>query len=140
MALVNGTSLRPRIVRLAVVVLVWASLNWTACAGESPGGLVSSWPPQAVLVCYSPSIERLSAAWDTLAAVGQTNYLTVGAVGDRLGTIDREFLRRWSGQLGLTMKDLAEALPGEVLIGWMPQISDRKAAFDSERWVLVAAL
>jgi len=131
-------SLPPRMVALVVALLVSANLNEAAVEKEDPSGLVSSLPPQAVLVCYSPSVERLAAAWDALAAVRQANYLTLGALGDRLARIDREFLRRWSDQLSLTMNDLAEALPGEILIGWMPQVSDQKAAFDRDDWVLIA--
>jgi len=95
-------------------------------------------PRQAVLVCYCPDLERLSETWRLLSPLRESEDTLLDPAATRFRRLDEEFLQVWAKRLGLTMSDIARALPGEVLIGWMPRIPSTVAAFKPDDWVLVA--
>ena len=134
------------VVRMAVTFVL---LHWMVGAGSragaatsaiesSPGSLIAAAPRQAVLVCYSPSLERLAGAWEVLAPLRQSEDPLLGIVSFNLAQIDEGFLRVWAGRFGLTLNDLARLLPGGVMVGWTPHVSKKEARFESDEWVLVA--
>jgi hypothetical protein len=133
-----------RINRVAIFVLSLDSILMPAdfsraADGEALAATLSTVAPrQAVLVCYCPNLRRLSDTWDLFAPLRDSNDTLLGQASGRLGQLDKKFLRVWTERLGCTMSDLAGALPGEVLMGWMPRISASGAAFEPHGWVLVA--
>jgi len=114
-----------------VVAAAWSN-------DASAGSLLASVPRQAILVFYCPSLERLAGAWELLAPVRHTKDFGLTLASEELKRVDKEFLGAWAERLGLTMDDLTRALPGEVMVGWLPRLSQRSAAFDADNWVLVA--
>ena len=113
-------------------------LSRVAAGEPSPQTLLGLAPRQAILVCYSPNLAQLADAWEVLAPLRRSDNPVFAPFSDGLEQLDRRFLQVWGGRLGVTMTDLAQALPGEVLLGWMPRASADGRAFQPDEWVLVA--
>jgi hypothetical protein len=105
---------------------------------SAPASLQAIAPRQAVLVCYCPSLERLGETWNLFVPLLDSDDILLGTASAGLEELDKGFLRVWSARGGVTMGDLAAALPGEVLLGWMPRSSKGGAAFRADDWVLIA--
>jgi len=107
--------------------------------GEPSQVLLPIIPPrQAILVCYCPNLERLFETCDTLTPLSDSDDALLGPATARLQRLDKELLQVWAKRLGVTKNDVTGALPGGILVGWMPGDSPNAAAFERDNWVLLA--
>ncbi|MCX8035968.1 MAG: hypothetical protein N3D11_02715 [Candidatus Sumerlaeia bacterium] len=100
--------------------------------------LLSAAPRQAVLLLYTPNLERLAAAWMLAEPLRQTDDWLARWIASPLDALDRRLLSSWRDRTGLALSDLARALPGEVVIGWMPAGGEKSSPPHMENWVLMA--
>ena len=80
-------------------------------------------PPRAILTVYCPDFARAGEALERLATLRGTRVPATTVLPE---------------EIGVTWQDLARVFPDGALIGWMPRLSARAAAFAPEGWVLVA--
>ncbi len=100
--------------------------------------LLDAAPRQAVLLLYTQNLERLAAAWTLAESLRGTDDPLARAIVSPLDALDKRLLRSWSDRTAFRVQDLARALPGEVVVGWMPPVGGKATLPDIEDWVLLA--
>jgi hypothetical protein len=95
-------------------------------------------PAQAVLVVYCPDVARLGDAVAMLQPLSQADDPVLRPVLKSFDEKGPLTIRLRGKDTGLTLHELAGALPDGAAVGWMPRLAGANVAFDSDNWVLVA--